>query len=850
MTRRKGPTPRQQFSKPKTKTPPGRVRRLVVVDQAGNTEEWSSKQIPEDPFSSELYEAGLMVPPFDLEQLVWISEMHPVHAACLEQRASDVVGGGWRWEPTNPDNAPTEEPGRLNEAFNELAGPLDTMIEILHEVWLDYETCGVGYLELARDQAGNVKQVYHVPAHTVRAHADSVKYAQQRGAKVVWFVEWGHELKINAETGKEEEADENPANELLVFKKPTRRSSYYGIPNYVAAIGWIMLALAARDYNINFFRNLREPRWAIILSNLEGDDDTEEELQQAFTVDLAQPHRNLMASFEGEAKVQFQKLSEDQTDMGFARLLDMCIAKGSLVSTADGPVPIEQVRAGDEVWSWANGELRLQPVTKMLVKGTKETVEVRARGRVLRSTKDHKVLVLNPEGSKGKGSPHEWVPRWKEAGNLTEGELLVSLDHLPSKEGACYLLDGTEITEDVAWLVGAILGDGHVHQEGVNVAVFDDVRKRVERVFSEVWGLDSHNGHNCVRFNSRGLRDVLDAVGLRRRSHEKVVPPIVWRLSEKLQRAFLEGYQQTDGHLLKRGAWAYATASDQLAAGLRMLHVQLGDLVDNVRVEQRPEGLGIGGRIFKLARPLHRFSAWVERGPRGRSFAAGRKRLEEYAGSGNFTISRVRSVRPLGTEEVYDLQIPETHNFIADGVVVHNCDTAILVAHRMPSDRVGMTKHGPLGGSVAEAANRVYREGVVLPDQEVLNHRINLFVHKELESDSFLFRLVELDTKAEKNDLTGATLGFRSGLYNLDEARARAGLPPIGQPYGEQFIWDLGGIEDAHAIKSAQAQAEGDRMADELRQRLSLIDRTLLDLSMAEEERARSNGSHVQAPQH
>jgi capsid portal protein len=114
------------------------------------------------------------------------------------------------------------------------------------------------------------------------------------------------------------------ANELLVFKKTSRRSTYYGIPTWVAAVGWLMLGIAARDYNILFFKNHREPRWAIILSNLEGGEDLDVELQRALKTDHKSPHRNLMIPIEGPGKIDFQKLSEDQNDGSFQKLLALC----------------------------------------------------------------------------------------------------------------------------------------------------------------------------------------------------------------------------------------------------------------------------------------------------------------------------------------------------------------------------------------------------------------------------------------------------------------------------------------------------------------------------------------------
>lgn len=48
------------------------------------------------------------------------------------------------------------------------------------------------------------------------------------------------------------------------------------------------------------------------------------------------------------------------------------------------------------------------------------------------------------------------------------------------------------------------------------------------------------------------------------------------------------------------------------------------------------------------------------------------------ADSRGFTASadEVISVTPVGMEQVYDLQVPVYHNFVANGIVVHNCDVA------------------------------------------------------------------------------------------------------------------------------------------------------------------------------
>jgi capsid portal protein len=113
------------------------------------------------------------------------------------------------------------------------------------------------------------------------------------------------------------------ANEVLVIKSPARRSTWYGIPTYISALGWLTLSVLARDDNILYFDNRREPRWAIILTNLDDDPNLEEDLRDAFRVDLKQPHRNIVVPIEGPGKIEFKQLTDlTKNDMSFDKLQD------------------------------------------------------------------------------------------------------------------------------------------------------------------------------------------------------------------------------------------------------------------------------------------------------------------------------------------------------------------------------------------------------------------------------------------------------------------------------------------------------------------------------------------------
>jgi len=42
-------------------------------------------------------------------------------------------------------------------------------------------------------------------------------------------------------------------------------------------------------------------------------------------------------------------------------------------------------------------------------------------------------------------------------------------------------------------------------------------------------------------------------------------------------------------------------------------------------------------------------------------------------------IGRIKSIEPYGYADVYDIEVEDTHNFVANGIIVHNCETLELL---------------------------------------------------------------------------------------------------------------------------------------------------------------------------
>lgn len=317
----------------------GKVSKIVLVDSGGDpiVKANLNSVVPDDPYKYGGGRTGLAEPPYNPQALIALAERHSTHGAALEQKTADIVASGWEWSKKK-DGASEDQRKELDKWFASLADPGidESTAEILHAAWWDVETIGYGGIRLARDGEGRVRRIYSVDSSHLRFTRDQTRLAKGRIGKRTWFKRWTpfddqrplitQMASVDAKTGLIHAPGQFPAaaeraDEILVLRKATRRRNGYAVPGYVSAMGWMYLSLAARDDNIHFFNNRREPRWAIILQNMEEDDgELETALKQAFSGGLDTPHKNIFIPIEGDGKIDFQKMTEDSKDISFDRL--------------------------------------------------------------------------------------------------------------------------------------------------------------------------------------------------------------------------------------------------------------------------------------------------------------------------------------------------------------------------------------------------------------------------------------------------------------------------------------------------------------------------------------------------
>lgn len=313
------------------------INKAIAMQAKGRGAAGGSRQLPADPFGKLYGEYGLVKPPYSFDKLMELKESNPIHCACIEAKADDIAGMGWQWVSEDEDKQPDTGKKKALEELLKNCNPEMTFREILRAMWEDFETIGWGILEVVPDGKGQMAELYHVPAYTVRVHNDGVRYAQYRDGVVRWFKRYGDEDTYDMHSGDKKDGipEEEQAGQLIVIRKAGGRSSYYGIPAYISGLGAIVGAMAVRDFNINWFSQGTIPDTLLIAEGADVDPQVTATLQSFFSYETKQTRGKLAilpvpAETEG-VKVRLERLTPETKDASHRLYrqdnnLEICIA--------------------------------------------------------------------------------------------------------------------------------------------------------------------------------------------------------------------------------------------------------------------------------------------------------------------------------------------------------------------------------------------------------------------------------------------------------------------------------------------------------------------------------------------
>ncbi len=399
-----------------------------------------------------------------------------------------------------------------------------------------------------------------------------------------------------------------------------------------------------------------------------------------------------------------------------------CARGETLVWTANrGQVMIKEIEAGDTVFAFdeAAEQVVLAPVKSAWQTGERQTYKVvfgSRKHRNLIATDNHPVFALRDERAQGERSAH-WVRQWLTIGELRAGDLVAVPRRLPDF-GQSHALPAAPAQDhhlertirvpehtnvDLMWLLGLFVGDGNLQDAGkthrVQFAIPDSqpaVRDEIVRVVQEQFGLRviAADAYRVV-INSKALVSWLWNLGLSGTSKSKRVPDWVFGLPTAERLAFLGGWVDADGYVPPRAdAVVLTCVSNALIQQFEQLAelsgLKVGSPIGFSQPHRHaPERMGGAWRVNvtgDYSRLGCRNPARTDRfrpglnhhNPASAKGVTFKAHTNEWLG-----FAPVQSIEAFDVEPVYDIEVDGPHNFIAEGMIVHNSE---VVYHQIRED--------------------------------------------------------------------------------------------------------------------------------------------------------------------
>jgi hypothetical protein len=349
-----------------------------------------------------------------------------------------------------------------------------------------------------------------------------------------------------------------------------------------------------------------------------------------------------------------------------------CIKADSAITTDDGFKTVDELQKGDYVLAYA-GSPSYGRVLDVINRGVQPIMEMKLRNRTIYATYDHPFLALIHYGRGDFRLEWKTMKQLKEL--LDKGLKLgvVSVNRVPAR-------NGYSIGVNLARWLGFFVGDGWVDDYTIYLALSPDEETNLryieltKKLFNANIGI--RNDCSQMRASTKNGVEFIEKLGLRVPAKDKFIPKLVFKLPAEEKAAFIQGLMYADGYLNTLGRWIFETTSKRLAQGLIQLCYELGWFVSSTYSRERLVKAP-GSKEPKLCRtyavtitpkPFNYFSRAVIHKS---SLHLIRGINVEY-----FGLQQIKSIKPAGEEQVYDVSVDQYHNFVANGIVCHNTSQA------------------------------------------------------------------------------------------------------------------------------------------------------------------------------
>lgn len=391
-----------------------------------------------------------------------------------------------------------------------------------------------------------------------------------------------------------------------------------------------------------------------------------------------------------------------------------CQKFDGLIQMADGAQKqIQNVQAGDIILSVKpSGEIVSSKVLAQVDAGIKrEIIYTVEGGRRVSVSAEHPFLKLTglkrvpcPATGKTKLNGKDVrikLPMYEWTNNVRVGDFVAVPAKLPC-------MGGIDYNEHMAAAIGYLLGDGSI-KSGVGITIDPSNSEQLDFLRSlQIPGVEFRDLAMDLSYSFAGtkhgynpLLDELRRLGLAgTTSHSKFIPGECFSWDSKSKRALLSGLLVTDGWVDKQCV-GFCSVSEALVKGVQdmMLHFGVVGNIYEKFIRYKDSKVQVWTwqtTRAEFIKPLLEFNLLHKQAKLVDLYQAKLAKTNRTGCNARHRVGDILFLKVTGREEgedvqMYDLTVEGTHNFIGDGICLHNtlagCLKAYTICQKYPKTR-------------------------------------------------------------------------------------------------------------------------------------------------------------------
>ncbi|MFH1440381.1 MAG: LAGLIDADG family homing endonuclease [Candidatus Woesearchaeota archaeon] len=368
-----------------------------------------------------------------------------------------------------------------------------------------------------------------------------------------------------------------------------------------------------------------------------------------------------------------------------------CLSLDTHVMAKDGLKRITEIKVGDLVYAFnqKNNDLVLKKCSGVFDNGIKKVYELKTLHHSIKATLNHPFLTVK-RGGKSKQNSFAW----KTIGELRKGDEVIVQKKLRYEQSFIFkqtkisklgdykvnrinnLKIPTKSSPELMELLGMYVGDGwtRIHKAEVGFALPKNTKasKRMIDLHKKLFKKTLvQKEKNYLYIRSVNFARFIDSLGFGKSARNKLIPSWVFTLPQDEKEAFLRGLMLSDGYIIGKSL-RYVSASIELLKTLRLLLQTMDYRVGKIHQQTKKKG------TFVVYRQLLEDSTYGyicfsrQRKSNIKNYLSQIKQRDFLVDNEYFSTEKISSIEFVKEEPTLDLRVEDEHNFIADGIVVHN----------------------------------------------------------------------------------------------------------------------------------------------------------------------------------